>query len=277
VIHKPKEFADLVMPGYFRQTKLTSFQRQLNLYGFNRVTRGHDHGGYYHELFLLEKPFLCKRMVRTKVKGTKFKAASSPDQEPNFYLMVSIPGGSPIHSQYYVLTPDSLIHLWQPPVQSTHRVTPHHSDCDTSDDGRSYAVYHEAPATSTSQQDAWRKGYQESASPQAILNQDLAFVFSPVTPVPTGATQPYAPLGMTTSSSPLNYPMLPHQNSLDDSDINELFHDQLPQEAVHQNSTAAVGDMDLANIWDPINYGREDTTGLANDAQLSNLLVGLLE
>jgi hypothetical protein len=75
----------------------------------------------------------------------------------------------------------------------------------------------------------------------------------------------------------MNYPMLPHQNSLDDSDLNELFHDQLPQEAVHQHSTAAVEDMDLANIWDPINYGREDTTGLANDAQFSNLLDRLLE
>jgi hypothetical protein len=32
VIHKPKEFVDHVMPSYFRQSKLTSFQRQLNLY-----------------------------------------------------------------------------------------------------------------------------------------------------------------------------------------------------------------------------------------------------
>jgi hypothetical protein len=275
VIRKPKEFADHVMPGYFRQTKLTSFQRQLNLYGFNRVTRGHDSGGYYHELFLRGKPFLCKHMVRTKVKGTKFKAASSPNQEPNFYLMVSIPGGIPVHSQYHLLTPGSL--LRQPPVQSTHRVTPHHSDCDTSDDGRSYAVYHEVPAISTSQQDAWRQRNQEPASPQSVLNQDLAFVFSHVTPVSTATTQPYAPSGMTTSSNPINYPILPHQNSLDDADLNELFHDQLPQDTVHQDSTAAVEDMDLANIWDPISYGREDTTGLANDAQLSNLLGRLLE
>lgn len=90
VIHKPKEFTDHIMPHYFRQTKLTSFQRQLNLYGFQRLTRGADSGGYYHELFLRGKDFLCKHMVRTKVKGTKFKAASSPDQEPDFYSMVRL-------------------------------------------------------------------------------------------------------------------------------------------------------------------------------------------
>jgi len=84
VIHQPKEFVELVMPKYFRQSKLTSFQRQLNLYGFSRLTRGPDATGYYHELFLRGKVFLCKQMTRTKVKGTKFKAASSPEEEPDF-------------------------------------------------------------------------------------------------------------------------------------------------------------------------------------------------
>jgi hypothetical protein len=95
VIHKPKDFTEHIMPNYFRQTKLTSFQRQLNLYGFNRLTKGNDSGGYYHDLFLRGKPFLCKRMERTKVKGTKFKAASSPDEEPNFYCMVGFSYDSP--------------------------------------------------------------------------------------------------------------------------------------------------------------------------------------
>lgn len=42
---------------------------------------------YYHELFLRGRMDLCKRMVRTRVKGNGSKAASSPSTEPNFYVM----------------------------------------------------------------------------------------------------------------------------------------------------------------------------------------------
>lgn len=99
VIHNPKEFTDHVMPKYFRQTKLTSFQRQLNLYGFSRLTIGKDNGGYYHELFLRGKVFLAKKMCRTKIKGTKFKAASSPDQEPDFYSMEPVTVTPPVSDE----------------------------------------------------------------------------------------------------------------------------------------------------------------------------------
>jgi HSF-type DNA-binding len=79
-----------LLSRYFRQTKLTSFQRQLNLYGFNRITRGPDSGAYYSEFFLRWRVFLCKHMIRTKVKGTRFKAASNPEHEPDFYTMPTV-------------------------------------------------------------------------------------------------------------------------------------------------------------------------------------------
>jgi hypothetical protein len=93
MIHKPREFEDEVMGKFFKQTKLTSFQRQLNLYDFQRITHGRDAGSYYHELFLRGRPLLAKRMVRRKVKGTKIRASSSPDDEPNFYTMPFMTSG----------------------------------------------------------------------------------------------------------------------------------------------------------------------------------------
>jgi hypothetical protein len=68
IIHNPKEFVDSVMPKYFRQTQLRSFQRQLNLYDFHRISEGFDIGGYYHKKFLRGAPDLCKEMKRVPVK-----------------------------------------------------------------------------------------------------------------------------------------------------------------------------------------------------------------
>jgi len=86
VVHKPQEFVEL-LPKYFKLSKIASFQRQLNLYGFQRLTRGRDRGGYYHELFLRGKVFLSHNIQRVKVKGTGVRARSNPDQEPEFWSM----------------------------------------------------------------------------------------------------------------------------------------------------------------------------------------------
>lgn len=68
-IHKPKEFAKEIMPNYFRMSTYSSFQRQLNLYDFQRIAEGPEKGAYWHELFLKDQPMLSTNMKRSKVKG----------------------------------------------------------------------------------------------------------------------------------------------------------------------------------------------------------------
>jgi HSF-type DNA-binding len=85
MVHKPKEFVQKVMLHFFNQTKYASFQRQLNLYGFSRLTHGPDKGAYYHGCFVRGERNLCRGMIRQKIKGTKVRRSLAPDEEPNFY------------------------------------------------------------------------------------------------------------------------------------------------------------------------------------------------
>jgi hypothetical protein len=86
-IHKAPEFKEKILSKYFNQTKITSFYRQLNLYGFSRITQGCDKGAYYHELFLRGKADLVPQILRQKLKGTKCKSIPNPESEPDFYSM----------------------------------------------------------------------------------------------------------------------------------------------------------------------------------------------
>lgn len=92
LIKDPKSLVEDILPSYFKHSKLSSFQRQLSLYGFTRLTSGGpDRGAYYHECFLRGRPFLSTRISRTRIKGTWVRTSASPELEPNFYLMESLP------------------------------------------------------------------------------------------------------------------------------------------------------------------------------------------
>ena len=45
-------FREETLPKYYRHNKITSFQRQLNLYGFTRMHKGEDAGCYAHPKFV---------------------------------------------------------------------------------------------------------------------------------------------------------------------------------------------------------------------------------
>lgn len=81
-ILKPREFEIRVLPEYFEHSKLSSFIRQANGWGFRRIGQGPDKGAYYHEQFLRGLPHLCKTMKRP---GVAQKRALDATQEPNLY------------------------------------------------------------------------------------------------------------------------------------------------------------------------------------------------
>lgn len=85
-IHKKDEFISKIMPKYFYLTKLSSFMRQLSIYGFHK-SRKVDKGTFYNELFLRGRPRICVGINRLPTKKTKLLLKS----EPNFYRMLPMP------------------------------------------------------------------------------------------------------------------------------------------------------------------------------------------
>mmetsp|Transcript_35147 Transcript_35147/g.81270 ORF Transcript_35147/g.81270 Transcript_35147/m.81270 type:complete len:370 (-) Transcript_35147:583-1692(-) len=78
-VHKPDEFVEKVAPQYFNQGKFGSFSRQVNRWGFRRITHGIDRNAYYHEYFLRGLPQLCKKIKRPGPSKTSLAANNDPD------------------------------------------------------------------------------------------------------------------------------------------------------------------------------------------------------
>ena len=77
-VHKPKEFINEIMPKYFATGRMNTFLKQLNLYGFRRITEGRDKGGYFHPNFILGKRYLCKGIKRKKTDSKPAAAKTTP-------------------------------------------------------------------------------------------------------------------------------------------------------------------------------------------------------
>lgn len=92
-IHDFDVFARELLPRYFRQTKFSSFKRQMNLYGFRKVLSGTDCGSYYHELFLRGRPDLAmilRRVGGKSASGTTWRPFQGED-DPDFYALPFCP------------------------------------------------------------------------------------------------------------------------------------------------------------------------------------------
>lgn len=84
-VHKKDEFVGRVMPHFFNGSKYSSFVRQLNLYGFIRITVGQDKGAVYHPYFVRSQTHMVKKIFRRRIKGTKIRKPVDTDNQPNFY------------------------------------------------------------------------------------------------------------------------------------------------------------------------------------------------
>jgi hypothetical protein len=80
-VHSKQRFSEDVMPQYFDSTKVRSFQRSLNLWGFQTVQKGADKGQCIHRFFVRGHPDLCLHMQRTKIKGNDMKKKMQMLQE----------------------------------------------------------------------------------------------------------------------------------------------------------------------------------------------------
>lgn len=63
------EFAKTVLPKYFRTAKFSSFQRNLNLYGFCKIRRGPDQDMYAHSYFQRNEPDGLFQLRKTSTRG----------------------------------------------------------------------------------------------------------------------------------------------------------------------------------------------------------------
>jgi len=69
-------FATLILPKYFRTSKFSSFQRNLNLYGFTKVRRGPETDMYAHPEFIRGQVDSLVKL--RKLKTTERKSAKGP-------------------------------------------------------------------------------------------------------------------------------------------------------------------------------------------------------
>jgi HSF-type DNA-binding len=71
---------------WFRHSKYSSFQRQLNIYGFKRIHQGIDKNAYYHEHFIKGDYHRTLHIERHAIKGVDAVGKlSSSKKDPNFY------------------------------------------------------------------------------------------------------------------------------------------------------------------------------------------------
>jgi hypothetical protein len=87
-IHDIDGFTANVLPKYFRTKKFSSFQRNLNLYGFSKVRRGPDTDMYAHPSFVRGKPELLTRLRKCASAASRRNQSSESSLAILPFMMV---------------------------------------------------------------------------------------------------------------------------------------------------------------------------------------------
>lgn len=92
-VHDWKAFERFLMPIYFAsQKKYKSFQRQLNLYEFERIGIDKEKGFYRHHYFVQGNRSLCLKMKIRKIKGKSPGISKNAPKDPPPPKVASIGG-----------------------------------------------------------------------------------------------------------------------------------------------------------------------------------------
>ena len=79
-VHNHQKFLENVIPIYFKIKHYKSFQRQLNYYGFTRITHhGPSEGAYYHPKFIKDSKTLCLSIRSMSSKNNKKHHANNSE------------------------------------------------------------------------------------------------------------------------------------------------------------------------------------------------------
>ena len=131
-IHNPEKIVDL-LPLFFSQTKYRSFQRQINMWHFDKIIDGPEKGGYYHPYFLKGHKALCSKMRRNLMDQPK-----SPRSLKNFSKLKITENFK--EKQPSTVTPDKMM-TFSELMQNLDNLQ---SSCDDETDNFKVALHHHA-------------------------------------------------------------------------------------------------------------------------------------
>ena len=80
IVRDLNRFCEEVLPAHFCHNKWASFIRQLNLYGFRRITQGQSSGAYWHKFFQKGEPHLLRGIKRSRRQGSGAKKKQQQEE-----------------------------------------------------------------------------------------------------------------------------------------------------------------------------------------------------